>query len=128
MEVAPNNTTLALSKNSATEVKATWGGSARSGFTLKGYEAQYRKASDSTWTNLQVLDSSNDFSTATSATFSAVSGTPYVVRARTWHEDPATSHEVPGSWIEETIALGGLVTGKVVNNRNGGHWRDDRAE
>ncbi len=117
-DIAPNDTTLVLTKIAPLNIKATWSGIARSGFTIKGYEAQYRKTSETDWTDLQVLDSSNDFSTATNGTFAAEVGETYIVRARTWHEqDGGDSHEVPGPWVEETITFGGVVYGQVMDNR-----------
>jgi hypothetical protein len=111
-------TSLTLSKNSPTEDKAKWQSTPRSGFQLKGYEAQYRKITETTWTNLQLVDSSNDFSLATSQVFSGEKGIEYVVRARTWHEQiGGDSHEVPGPWAEKTIALGGHISGRVLDNR-----------
>lgn len=118
LDIAPT-TSLTLTVDSPTQVTASWSGAPRSGFHLYAYEAQYRKASESTWTNLQIFDSSTSpIPTGTSASFTVEPGQQYVVRARTWHEqDGGDLHEVPGPWTEQTITVGGIVAGKVLNNR-----------
>jgi hypothetical protein len=119
MDVAPA-TTLNLTVDSATQVTANWSGTPRSGFDLFAYEAQYREATEPDWTDLQIFtsNSNNEPSPNPSQSFAVEPGLSYVVRARTWHEqDNGDSHEVPGPWVEETITVGGLVSGKVFNNR-----------
>ncbi|RME70917.1 MAG: hypothetical protein D6784_15905 [Chloroflexi bacterium] len=118
LDIAPT-TTLTLTIDSPTQVTASWNGTPRSGFHLFAYEAQYRKASESTWTNLQVFDSSTSpIPTATSASFTVEPGQQYVVRARTWHEQNGGDlHEVPSPWAEQTITVGGIVAGKVLDNQ-----------
>jgi hypothetical protein len=54
MDVAPT-TTMNLSANSATQIKASWSGSPRSGFHLWAYEAQYRIVIDSKWTDRKLF-------------------------------------------------------------------------
>jgi hypothetical protein len=121
MDVAPT-TTVNLAADSSTQVSATWSGTPRAGFHLYAYEAQYRQASQTSWTNLQLFDSDlgNPPSTNTSASFSTVAGLQYVVRARTWHEQNAGPHQIPGPWTEATIMPGSLVVGNVQTNRGQG--------
>ena len=117
-DVAPT-TSLTLTVDSPTQVTVTWSGAPRPGFHLFAYEAQYRRSTESTWTNLQIFDSStNPVPTATSATFPIEPGVEYVARARTWHEqDGGDSHEVPGPWAEARVRVGGLIRGNTLDNR-----------
>ena len=120
--MAPS-TQLDLSLNSPTEVLAQWSGSPRGGFKLFAYEAQFRKSAEPTWTNLQIFtsDSNQNPSITTSKTFTIEPCQEYIVRARTWHEQTSgDSHEVPGPWVEKTIASGAFVTGRVLDNRGNG--------
>ncbi len=118
MDEAPT-TNLNLTVDSPTQVTATWSGTALSGFALFAYDAQYRKTTDSTWTDLQVFASNVPASTTTSKSFAVESGVEYIVRARTWHEQtPGNGHEVPGPWVEKSVIAGGLVAGKVFDNQN----------
>ncbi|MFQ5611350.1 MAG: hypothetical protein ACE5H9_04365 [Anaerolineae bacterium] len=121
LDLAPT-TSLTLTADSPTQVTATWSGTPRAGFHLFAYEAQYRKATDSSWTDLQVFDSSTDpVPTGSSGQFTVEPGLEYIVRARTWHEqDGGDSHEVPGPWTEQSIVAGGLVSGRVLSNREQG--------
>lgn len=118
LDITPT-TALTLTATSPTQVNAVWSGSPRSGFTLWAYEAQYRRSSDSTWTNLQSFNSRTATPpTGTSTNFTVTPNTEYVVRARTWHEQTSgDSHEVPGPWVEQTITVGGMVSGKILDNR-----------
>lgn len=123
-DIAPT-TTLTLQADLPTRLTARWNGAPRTGFHLFAYEAQYKKATDSAWTNLQYFDSRTevaDLPTGTSATFTIEPGEDYLVRARTWHEadDPGNAHaghEVPGPWAEESITTGGVVKGKILTNQ-----------
>jgi hypothetical protein len=121
LDVAPT-TSLTLTVDSPTQVTANWSGDPRDGFHLFAYEAQYRPASDASWTDLQMFDSRTEpVPTNTSAAFGVEPGVEYVVRARTWHEqDGADSHEVPGPWVEARVIAGGLVYGQTVDNRGAG--------
>ncbi len=115
-DIAPQ-TSLSLSLDSTTQATASWNGTPRVGYSLYAYEAQYRKTTDTDWTDLQVFASNVAKSTATSRSFTVEPGAEYVVRARTWHEQiGGDSHEIPGPWAEATIVSGGLVRGKVLNN------------
>ncbi len=118
LDIAPT-TTLALTADSPTQVSAIWSGSPRNGFNLWAYEAQYRKTTDSAWVNLQSFNSRTTTPpTATSANFSATPNTEYIVRARTWHEQSSgDGHEVPGPWVEKIITVGGMVSGKILDNQ-----------
>ncbi|RMF04342.1 MAG: carboxypeptidase regulatory-like domain-containing protein [Chloroflexi bacterium] len=119
MDTAPT-TNLTLTPTSATQVAASWSGSALAGYHLFAYEAQYRKSTDTTWTDLQVFTSdelTNPPSTNGGKSFTVVPGVEYVVRARTWHEqDGGDSHEIPGPWVEKTVVSGGLISGRVLNS------------
>ena len=117
MDIAPTST-LTLTLDSDTQLTADWSGFPRNGFDLFAYEAQYRKATNSDWTDLQLFNSRTSPSTATNASFSVEPGGEYIVRARTWHEqNSGGSHEVPGPWVEESITVGGIVSGNVLDNR-----------
>ncbi len=120
LDIAPT-TTLTLTLDSATQVTANWSGTPRSGFNLFAYEAQYRKDTETTWTDLQVFTSdegANPPSTGTSQSFTVEPWVEYLVRARTWHEQSGgDSHEIPGPWTEGSFTSGGMVTGNVLDNR-----------
>jgi hypothetical protein len=120
MDLAPP-TALSLSVTSPTEITAAWGGEPRAGFNLFAYEAQYRKATDPDWTDLQIFTVSTPPSTATGQSFTVEPGLEYLVRARTWHEqEGGDKHEVPGPWVQQSIVAGGIVSGEVVDNQGNG--------
>ena len=117
MDVAPT-TTLTLTAVGPTAVLASWSGAPRDGFELFAYEAQYRRAGDEAWTDLQIFTVQTDPSTNAARTFSVETGVEYIVRARTWHEQiGGEEHEVPGPWVEGSIIAGGVVSGAVLDNR-----------
>lgn len=117
LDVAPT-TSLSLTVDSPSQVTAAWSSAPHPGFHLFAYEAQYRKASQSSWTDLQIFTSQNGPSTNTGKSFNVESGVEYVVRARAWHEqDGPDSHEVPGPWAEATVTAGGIVSGRVLDNQ-----------
>lgn len=116
-DIAPT-TSLTLTATSPTQVRAEWHGEPRTDFSLYAYEAQYRKASDSAWTDLQIFTVQTTPSTNEVQTFPVESGVEYIVRARTWHEEVGSdSHEVPGPWIAQSIVAGGVVYGTVTDNQ-----------
>lgn len=125
MDIAPlTNITLTIENDTAT---ASWSGAARDGFTLWAHEAQYRAVTDTTWTDLQIFDSSteaNDIPLGTQATFSVTTGVQYEVRARTWHEASGDEHEVPGPWAvattETIVDNTSPITGYVIDNLGAG--------
>jgi len=99
--------------------QAVWNGSPRPGFHLFAYEAQYKKATDTAWTDLQIFDvlDGNTPPTATDATFPITPGETYIVRARMWHEEDGGSNmEVAGPWVETQLQAGGILNGVVFNN------------
>ncbi|RME46843.1 MAG: carboxypeptidase regulatory-like domain-containing protein [Caldilineae bacterium] len=120
-DIAPT-TTLTLTPIGATQLRAEWSGSPRPGFVPYASEAQYRRISDTTWTDLQVFDVLDSAPpTGTSATFSIVEGETYIVRARTWHERDVNgrTHQVAGPWVEAQYPpaqTGGIVAGRVLLN------------
>jgi len=117
MDIAPT-TTLTLTLDSDTQVTAIWNGAPRSGFHLFAYEAQYRKVTDTDWTDLQLFNSRTNPSKKPNGSFSVEPGIEYIVRARTWHEQNGGDlHEVPGPWAEESIIAGGIVSGNILDNR-----------
>ena len=118
LDIAPT-TSLTLTVDSPTLVSATWSGTPRPDFHLFAYEAQYRDAGAETWTDLQIFDSSTDpVPTDAGASFAVEAGKQYVVRARTWHEqNGGDSHEAPGPWVEQTITVGGLISGKTLDHQ-----------
>ncbi len=117
MDIAPT-TSLNLTVDSATQVTANWSGAARSGFHRFAYEAQYRQATASAWTDLQIFSSTSSASTNAAKSFAVEPGVEYVVRARTWHEqDGGDGHEIPGPWVEKNIQTGGFITGRVLNSQ-----------
>jgi len=121
-DIAPT-TTLTLTPLGSTQLRADWSGSPRDGFVAYASEAQYRRISDTTWTDLQVFDVLDSAPpTGTSATFSIVEGETYIVRARTWHERvvDGRTHQVAGPWVEAQYPPSkpamGRVTGSVLLN------------
>lgn len=126
-DLAPT-TTLTLQADLPTRIIARWNGAPRAGFHLFAYEAQYKKATDLAWPNLQYFDSrteETDLPTGTSASFAVEPGEDYLVRARMWHEvdgpgNAHAGHEVPGPWAEESISTGGVVKGKILTNQGQG--------
>lgn len=117
-DIAPI-TTLNITALSQTQVQLLWNGSPRTGFHLFAYEAQYKKATDANWTDIQIFDVLDGGSPplGTGATIAIETGVEYVFRARTWHEsDSGNRNEVAGPWQEKTFISGGVLQGTVLNN------------
>lgn len=118
LDVAPT-VSVNVTQLSDSLAQATWNGSPRTGFHLFAYEAQYKKATDSTWTDIQIFDVLDGTSPpiATGSTFPITTGETYIVRARMWHEEDGGSNmEVAGPWVEAQLTFGGILDGVVFNN------------
>ncbi len=112
MDVAPT-TSLTLTAGSPTQIDAIWYGAPASGFHLFAYEVQYRKATTTTWTDLQIFDVLTPESVNDTTSISVEEGVDYIVRARTWHEqDGGDAYEVAGPWTEATFN----TTGNFFSN------------
>lgn len=117
--VAPAPTTTLNVPVSGTTVNLSWSGSSPApAWSLKGYEVQVRNHAGGSWTMLQAKNS-----TGTSRSFIGQAGYTYTFRARTWQkisESYESSIDMPGPWQEQTVTLGALVSGKVINNQGYG--------
>ncbi len=117
-DVAPT-TTLIINSVDSTHTQVVWHGSPRTGFHLFAYEAQYKKSTESNWTDIQIFDvlDGNNPPLETNATILVEPGIEYVVRARTWHEaDGGNQSEVAGPWVEKTFISGSVLDGTLFNN------------
>jgi hypothetical protein len=111
---APVPTTNLNITPSGTIANLTWSSSApAAGWSLKGYEVQYRDLTESDWITLQNKNNSD-----TSGSFTGLPGHTYLVRARAWQKITQTyEFDLPGLWDEETVTLGAVVNGRVMTNR-----------
>jgi hypothetical protein len=112
-------TTLTAIINGTT-VGLTWtpGIGLGSGWSLKGYEVQYKDQAGGNWVTLQSKTGSSQ-----NGSFSGQGGHTYTVRARTWQrtsERYDSDIDMPGPWQEKTVTVGGLVAGKVTTNQGTG--------
>ena len=98
-----------------TTVNATWAGTARPGWQLKGYEVQYKDQTAEDWITLQPKSSQE-----TSGQFTGEQGHSYQVRARAWQtmeESYNADIDLPGVWQETVVTIGGVINGVVLDNR-----------
>jgi len=113
VDLAPA-TTLTTTLNGTT-VDLAWSGQASPGWSLKGYEAQYKAQSAQAWVTLQSKDDTN-----TGGNFTGMAGHTYQVRVRSW-QTMATGYnsdiDIPGVWQEATVTLGDAVLGVVLDNQ-----------
>jgi hypothetical protein len=111
VDLAPT-TAIGVSNNDTT-ISANWVGVAASGWSIKGFDAQYKSQSDSDWTTLQTKGQN------TQASFVGQAGETYTLRARAWQRmaEPYNSDiDMPGVWQEKTITLGNAVKGQIFNH------------
>jgi hypothetical protein len=111
-DLAPSGTLNA--SNNGTTVNANWFGSAAPGWSIKGYEVQYRDQAASSWTALQ---NKNNLSTVGS--FSGQPGHTYLIRMRPWQTKPEPYNsdiDMPGLWVEQSVTIGNAVVGQVLNH------------
>ncbi len=117
-DIAPT-TILDVTSLTPTQVQVSWNGSPRTGFHLFAYEAQYKKITDTDWTDIQIFDvlDGNNPPMGTNATIAVTTGETYLFRARTWHEsESGNKNEVAGPWTEKTFVSGGILNGTLLNN------------
>lgn len=112
VELAPA-ATLDASHTGPT-VQANWSGSAAPGWSIKGYEVQYKEQTASSWITLQAKNQ-----LATSGAFSGLAGRVYELRVRPWQtkvESYNSDIDLPGIWVEKEVTLGDVVIGKVFDH------------
>ncbi|MFN8453215.1 MAG: hypothetical protein U0401_00850 [Anaerolineae bacterium] len=88
------------------------------GWSIKGYEAQYKDVAGGNWVTLQ-----NKTGTSQTGSFVGQVGHSYVVRARTWQKTTESYNadiDMPGPWQEKAVTVGGLVIGQVMTNQGFG--------
>lgn len=105
---------------SGTTVNLNWtpANSPGAGWSIKGYEAQYKDVAGGNWVTLQ-----GKTGTGQTASFAGQAGHSYAVRVRAWQktsESYNTDIDMPGPWQEKNITVGALVTGKVLTNQGFG--------
>jgi hypothetical protein len=112
VDLAPT-ANLNASSSGAT-INANWSGGAAPGWSIKGYEVQYRDQTSSSWTNLQSKSNKN-----TSGSFSGQPGRTYLIRLRPWQTRPESYNsdiDMPGVWVEKQVTLGNAITGRVLSH------------
>jgi hypothetical protein len=112
VDLAPSGTLNA--SNNDTTVNANWFGSAAPGWSIKGYEVQYRDQASSSWTTLQ-----NKNNQATVGSFTGQPGRTYLIRMRPWQTRPESYNsdiDMPGLWVEQGVTIGNAVIGQVANH------------
>lgn len=117
--VAPVPITTLNAPANGTTVNLSWSGSSPApAWSLKGYEVQVRSYPGGSWTTLQTKGSSG-----TSRSFIGQVGHTYTFRARTWQkisESYENNIDMPGPWQEQTVTLGAVVSGRVIDNEGHG--------
>jgi hypothetical protein len=106
---------LNVPATSTSEVSFSWAGSAAPGWSLKGVEVQYRDVTDTAW---QIVQGKTGNGNA-SFSFTGQAGHVYDVRARPWQtraEAYNADVDMPGLWVEKSVAVGGAFAGYVWNN------------
>ncbi len=110
--------TLNVAANGVT-VNLNWTSSgAGAGWSIKGYEAQYKDLAGGSWVTLQNKTDARQVNS-----FSAQAGHSYAVRVRAWQKTPESYNseiDMPGPWQEKNITVGALVTGQVLTNQGVG--------
>lgn len=112
IDLAP--TTAINIDNNETTIEANWVGVSAPGWSIKGFEVQYRNKATTDWVSLQDKNSSN---TATS--FEGEAGQTYVLRVRPWQrtsESYESEIDMPGVWTEAEVTIGNAVAGQVFNH------------
>ncbi len=103
-------TTTLNASASGTTVNLNWSGNPTSGWSLKGYEVQYRDQADSEWVTLQAKTGTN-----TSGNFTGQAGRTYIIiQARTWQTNGDV--DLPGLWVEKSVIIGDAVVGQVIDH------------
>lgn len=105
---------------SGTTVNLNWtpANSPGSGWSLKGYEAQYKDLANGNWVTLQSKTGVSQINS-----FAGQAGHSYAVRVRAWQKTTESYNsdiDMPGPWQEKNITVGALVTGKVMTNQGFG--------
>lgn len=111
LDAAPTSA-LGVTNNGLT-IEANWVGGAAAGWSIKGFDVQYKAQTDSEWTTLQSQGQN------TQGSFNGQAGSSYQVRVRAWQRmsEPYNSEiDMPGVWAEQTITLGNAVKGHVFNH------------
>ncbi len=112
IDLAP--TTGINADNNGTTIEANWVGVSAPGWSIKGFEVQYRNKASTEWISLQDKNSSN-----TDLTFEGEAGQTYVLRVRPWQRtsEPYNSEiDMPGVWTEAEVTIGYAVAGQVFNH------------
>ena len=95
--------------SSGINVNLNWAGSATPGWSLKGYEVQYKDQAGGDWLTLQAKTSTN-----TSGSFTGQAAHTYIVRVRTWQTSGGPL-DMPGRWVEKSVTVANAVAGRVTN-------------
>jgi hypothetical protein len=117
--VAPAPTTTLNVSPGGTTVNLNWTSSGpAAGWSLKGYEVQYKDVAGGNWITLQ-----SKTGTGSNSSFVGQAGHTYTARARTWQKttEPYNADiDMPGPWQEKTVTVGALVAGRVTTNQGAG--------
>ena len=111
-DVAPGTTLNAAA--SGTTVNLDWSGGAAAGWSVKGYEVQYKEQTAESWSTLQAKTGQD-----TTGSFTGLAGRTYTIRARTWQSMSEPYHsdiDIPGVWVETGVTLGQAIVGRVINH------------
>ena len=114
VDLAPT-VSLNVSVTGGAQVSSSWVGSAATDWSIKGVEVQYREETSSEWQIIQGKTGDGD----SSFSFTGQPGRSYIVRARPWQTraEPYNGDvDMPGLWVEESVAVGGAFAGYVWNN------------
>jgi hypothetical protein len=113
IDLAPT-ATLDASHTGAT-IQANWSGSTAPGWSIKGYEVQYKEQNASSWVTLQTKNQ-----TATNGAFTGLAGRVYTLRVRPWQTKAESYHsdiDIPGIWVEKEVTIDDVVIGKVFDHK-----------
>jgi hypothetical protein len=115
VDLAPTVSLTVPAAISTTTVTFSWTGSVASDWSVKGVEVKYRDEVDGTWQTVQ--GKTGNVSSVHS--FLGRRGHTYTVRARPWQnttESYEADIDMPGLWVEKSVAVGGAFAGYVRNN------------
>ncbi len=111
-DLAP--TAAVIASNSGTTINANWSGNAAPGWSIDGYEVQYKDQAGGDWITLQ-----NKNQQDTHKSFTGQAGHSYTVRVRPWQakSESYNSHiDMPGIWVETNRTIGDAIIGQVQDH------------